>query len=194
MKNLLLYIGIGAFLMTIGIGIGVKMFSDKYDRAITNFKSDLAGIKYSQDSSRTDTKMMKMTVGEIKELYPGLKEELKQDLDIKLRNALYIIKTGSTTNTNFKTFVRDSTIKKNQIAEVADWQDKWSEFHWFKPYDSDTAAVIFQTTDSVLGALHKVPRTFREWWNGEKKKYNLTLKNFNPNSIINRQQIIQVEK
>jgi hypothetical protein len=194
MKNLLLYIGLAFLLITVGIGIGSKIYENKYDRFVTNFKSELQGIKYSLDSSRTDVKMMKMNVGEIKESFPGLKEELKNNLDVKLRNALFVIKTGAINTTTFKTFVRDSTIKKNQIAEVADWKDMWSEFHWFKPHDSDTAAVIFQTTDSILGALHKVPRTFRELWNGEKKKYNLTLKNFNPNSIINRQQIIQVDK
>jgi hypothetical protein len=175
-----------------GYTIANKKYSARLDRAQTNFNSMVLGIRYSLDSMRTDTRAMKMTQYELKQSFPGFKEELKQEFGIELRRAKFLMNTQTEYNKEFKVFVRDSFQSKE--AEYAIYQDKWNSFKWLKPIGADTATVNIHIKDSAFAVLHRVPRSFSEWWHGQPKKYDLTIKNYNPNSIISYQRLIQLTR
>jgi hypothetical protein len=185
----LVVVGLAGFT---GFELANKKYKAKLERAQTNFNSLIQGIRYSVDSMRTDTRAMKMSQYELKQSFPGLKEELKQEFGIELRRTKFLMNTTTEYNRDFKVFVKDSF--QNKQAEYAFYEDKWNSFLWLKPNGVDSANVNIYVKDSIAGILHRVPRSFAEWWHGQPKKFDLTIKNFNPNSRIKYQRLIQVHR
>ncbi len=65
-----------------------------------------------------------MEIGEIKQGFPELKEELKREFDVKLRNAELYSRIVTETRRDFKGFVEDYDI----YVERCWYEDKWIDF------------------------------------------------------------------
>jgi hypothetical protein len=146
------------------------------------------------DSFRSESKILTMTVSELKRSYSGLTEELK-DEGIKAKNILSVSNTILEFARKFQIPVQDSEliIRGDTIkAPCAKLKDRYIDFVSCMYNDSSYTSIV--VPDSALNVLHKKPRTLWQWLDGEPKQYYQFMKNSNPYVNLKYNEIIQVTK
>jgi oligoribonuclease NrnB/cAMP/cGMP phosphodiesterase (DHH superfamily) len=138
-----------------------------------------------------------LSTNQIKEIYPKLEQRLKDEFNVKLNNVLQIASTKVTTNSTFKTFVKDSlnlkidTIPFKYIA----YRDSFIDFE-----ASEIQNEMFVTRNIVQVPLTQIisrePWKFKNVfpWNWGKRKIFQDIRSDNPHAVIKYSQIIQVAK
>lgn len=99
--------------------------------------------------------VLQIEIGEIKDAFPQLKEELKREFDVKLRNAELYSRTAAETRRDFKVFVEDSTRINDIYVERGWYEDQWIDFAWWRPYGSYSSQVHVVVPDSLIQVVYK---------------------------------------
>lgn len=137
-------------------------------------------------------RVINSTKEELKRQQPELVKQIRDDMNIKLRNIASVQNVNTITNTHVNTILKDSTITDSVKVQVADYHDRWTDLHLIKINDS--VQVHLRTTDSLLIVVHKVPRKLGQWLRGEPKKVQSDIKSYNPNSRVLYQRYIKISK
>ena len=184
----ILYLVIVAAIFGSGLYFGIKAYKSEMKRMENNY---LAAIEQLRGDSKEQQRVYELKLSEVKNQFPEIKETLKS-MDIKLKNVVSVENVNTITQTNVNTVLRDTLIRDTIHAQTASYKDLWTDFKLIKIQDS--ILVKMATKDSLVCVLNRVPRTFKEWIKGDPKQVKNTIKNFNPNSTIIYNRLIQIKK
>ncbi len=158
---------------------------------------DLAtGMESLQDSMAAKVGVLRLDIAEVKKAFPDLRDELKREFNIKLRNAELYSKAVTEHRRDFVVYVRDSTAITEITAQRANFTDQWIDFSWYRPAGSDSSQVNIVVPDSLIQVVYKERREGfplgRGWF--KKKDLKQQIKSLNPYTIIKYNQVIKIEK
>ncbi len=155
-----------------------------------------AGMESLQDSMAAKVGVLRLDIGEVKKAFPDLKNELKREFNVKLRNAELFSRSVTEHTRDFVVFVRDSTVVTEITAQRANFTDQWIDFSWYRPAGSDSSQVNIVVPDSLIQVVYRERREGfpmgRGWF--KKKDLKQQIKSLNPYTIIKYNQAIQIEK
>lgn len=167
----------------------IEALSTKLTRSQNNFAAlQEEAFKQNKESQRVYT----VTIAELKRDHTAVVEQLREDFDIKLRNVKLISSLNTETKTTIETFIRDTTVTDSVKLRVAHFRDAWTSFD-MTVRDNIVSANI-STRDSITCVLHKQKRTFGQWIRGDSRKVLNEIKNYNPNSVITYNRVIEIQK
>jgi hypothetical protein len=195
MQNLLNKIGLyalfGTILFLLGAWLVWGYMKVEIKRNNDNFKSAMVGMKYSQDSAIAIVKEKIVTKKEFNELFSPLVSKI-EDIDLKIKNIKIASYTATEHNNTFTVNVKDTMIFDTIPAEIADYSDKWSDFHYVKPISSKIARVEYHSMDTVFVFYGRDNWKLRNLWSPRDWKWYL--KNSNPHNKIVDSQFINIKR
>ncbi|MBA7514372.1 hypothetical protein ES705_06400 [subsurface metagenome] len=193
------YLFIFAFLALAALAFMTGQFINQRRNNIRleqNIVDIATGMESLQDSMAAKVGVLRLDIDEVKKAFPDLKEELKREFDIKLRNAELFSKTVTEHTRDFVVFVRDSTAVTEITAQRANFVDQWINFSWYRPAGSDSSHVNIVVPDSLIQVVYKERREGfplgRGWF--KKKDLKQQIKSLNPYTVIKYNQAIKIEK
>ena len=151
----------------------------------------LAALQELKSENKDNMRVLDLKISEVKQQYPEIQKQLK-DMDIKLKNVESLQNVNTVTTNNVNTILRDSTISDTIVAKIANYKDKWIDFHLIQIDDSIKTKII--TRDSLFIVLNKKPRSFIEWLQAKPKMVESTVRSYNPNSRITYNRLIKIDK
>jgi len=189
---------IGVFLIGL-LFAGKKILN--LEKTVARIDDNMVTLSNSQktsvqkiDSFRSESKALVMSVYEIKETFPSLVQDLKNE-DIKIKNVLSVSTSINDFVRSFVTKWHDSIIVVNgdtARAKCSDFVDRYIQFHSCDYNNQDHIKIL--VPDTAVNALYKKPRTLWRWLAGDPKQYYLFIKNTNPYIDLKYNQTIQVTK
>lgn len=171
-----------------GLYFGIKAYKKEMQRQENNY---LAAIEQMRDENKEAQRAYILSLSEIKREFPEIKQQLT-DMDIKLKNVETIQNVNTVTTNHVNTVLRDSTINDTIMAKIASYNDKWIDFRLININDSIRTTII--TRDSLFIVLNKVNRNLWQWLRADPREVRSTVKNYNPNSRITYNRLIQIKK
>ena len=172
----------------VGLWLGIKMFRGEMLRMENNY---LAAVEQLRGDNKEAQRVYELKINEVNNQFPELKKQL-ESMNIKLKNVVSVENINTETKTNINTHIRDTIVYDTIPARVATYRDVWTDFKMVEIGNTIQASIV--TRDSIVCVLNRVKRTFGEWWRREPKIVRNTIKNYNPNSKITYNRLIQIEK
>lgn len=175
-------------ILGLGFYFGAKAYRSEMKRIENNY---LAALQEIRNDNKEAQRVYELKLNEVKNQFPEIKQTLK-DMDIKLKNVVSVENINTETKTEINTHIRDTILYDTIPAKVATYKDAWTDFKLIEIDNTIKANIM--TRDSLVCVLNKVPRTFKEWIKGEPRQVKNTIKNFNPNSKIVYNRLINIDK
>jgi hypothetical protein len=156
-----------------------------------NVTTLINGLKYSLDSSRVETGIMMLSVGELNKLYPDLKNELKQQ-GISIKNIQQYQHSILGIDARFEAIIN----RINDTTQISEFKNRWIRYYE-KRNDNDTGSFVqLQMDIDLKQAIEKVKKPY--YWNPFKgnflqKELKQKIWTDNPYAILKYNDIIQVE-
>jgi hypothetical protein len=193
MRNYLILIGfiVLSSLSAWGFYTLWRSAEEKSDRLFDDIKIIKGQLQYSQDSLRAETKVLRLTVREIKDIYPSLKTELKEQ-GIKLRNIEQYQRSLLGIDARF-----DAVIKAlNDTTTISAFTNKWINYVE-KRTMGDTSSYVQMTMDVPLEQVIEKVRKPKYWvpFSGEflKKELKQKIWTENPYCLLKYNEVIQTK-
>lgn len=163
MKQKLIYVLILVTLIAIGLFYQVRSLRSENAVYKANQAALLNDIEYYQtESGRNAASVQKLTLSysELKEHY-NAKAKLAEELGIKLKRIQSVSNNATKTKVEVRTEIRDSIIYRDSIIEKIRffrWNDPWVSI--FGEVKQDSVDVDFQSCDTLVQVVHRVPHKF----------------------------------
>lgn len=182
-------------LACLSTGIMTKMLISEKSNT-HRLQSDITTLtkeKRSKDSSSYQVKILNFKLAEIKNSFPDLVTELKNELDIKIKNAIQIQKTIMTVNQTYKTTVKDSFKIDSVKVECFNYQDSFKLFS-AERINGDLYVTHDITKVPLLQVVHREPWRLKNILPWNKREIVQDIKSENPHASITFNRVINIVK